>query len=161
MAQRFAVILLVEDNADDIYFMKRALRRAQVLQPVRAVRDGEEAIQYLDGSGRYGDRRRHPLPCMVLLDFKLPKKNGLEVLRWVRRHPDLADLPVLMISSSGEKKDQVDAEREGVEAYRIKSVSFEELVDLAHEIREKAEEHCRDADPCPSDAADDENPSAR
>jgi CheY-like chemotaxis protein len=152
MTPRSAVILLVDDDPNDIFLLKKALRKAEVEQPVRSVRDGEEALQYLEGSGRFGDRRRHPLPCIVLLDVKLPKKGGLEVLKWVRARPDLHDLPVLMITSSGEPSDRAEAQRHGVEAYRVKSVSFSDLVGLAQEIRERANAHCRDKQPCPSEA---------
>jgi len=156
MGQRSAVILMVEDDPNDVFFLKRAIRKAQVAQRLKVVRDGETAIQYLAGAGKFGDRRRHPLPCMVLLDFKLPKVSGLEVLRWLRSRPDLADLPVFMISSSGESSDRSDAQRAGVDAYRVKTVSIEDLVRIAHEIREKADEHCRDAEPCPAEVEEDD-----
>jgi CheY-like chemotaxis protein len=151
MTQRSAVILMVEDDADDIFFMKRSLRKAKVSQRLKVVRDGELAIQYLAGIGKYSDRRRHPLPCMILLDFKLPKTSGLDVLRWLRTQSTFSDLPVFMISSSGEPRDRSEAQRAGVDAYRVKSVSIEDLVLIAHEVREKADEHCRDADPCPAE----------
>jgi len=155
MAQRSAVILMVEDDPNDVFLLKRALHKARVQQRLRVARDGEEAIQYLQGSDRFGDRRRHPLPCMILLDFKLPKKSGLEVLHWLRARPELGDLPVFMISSSGEQRDRERAQEAGVDAYRVKSVALEDLIRIAHEIRERAEEHCRDAEPCPSEAEED------
>jgi DNA-binding response OmpR family regulator len=93
---------------------------------------------------------------MVLLDFKLPKANGLDVLRWLRGRPELADLPVFMISSSGEPSDRSEAQRAGVDAYRVKTVLIEDLVRIANEVREKADERCRDADPCPVEAEEED-----
>ncbi len=156
MAERSAVILVVEDDPNDVFFLKRALRKVQVGQRLKVVRDGETAIHYLAGSGPFSDRRRHPLPCMVLLDFKLPKASGLDVLRWLRSRRELADLPVFMISSSGEQSDRSAAQRAGVDAYRVKTVSIEDLIRVAREIREKADEHCRDADPCPVEAEEED-----
>jgi CheY-like chemotaxis protein len=155
MHARAAVILLVEDDPDDVLFLKRALQKARVRQTIRVVRDGEECVQYLKGAGRFGDRRKHPLPCLIILDLKLPKMDGLEILRWIREHDELRDLPVLMVSASGETADRAEAERNGVEAYHVKPVSFAELVRLATEIRERADDHCKNAEPCPSDIESD------
>ena len=121
MATRSAVLLLVEDDPNDVLFMTRALKKAQIRQTLRVASDGQQAIDYLEGTGIYGDRTRYPFPCLVLLDVKLPKKSGLEVLRWLRNHPEHKDLPV----------------------------GFEALVRLANEIREEADDHCRTADPAP------------
>ena len=148
MADRGAVILLVEDDPDDQLFMTRALQKAGIRQAIQVARDGEECVQYLNGAGRFGDRQRHPLPCLIILDLKLPKVSGLEILRWLRDHDGLRDLPVLMVTSSGQAADRDEAERNGVEAYRVKPVTFEELVRLAHEIRDRAEDHCDEAPPC-------------
>lgn len=137
-----AVILIVEDDPNDVFFLRRAFGRAGVRQDLRVAHDGEEAIHYLAGDGRFQDRRKFPLPCLVILDLKLPKVNGLEVLKWLRQRENLKDLPVVMVTSSDENGDQEAANRHGVEAYRVKPVSLEELVDLAHEIRAEAEDHC-------------------
>lgn len=153
-----SVILLVDDDPHDVFFLRRALQQAGVRRPLRVVRDGEEAVHYLQGFGPYADRDRHPLPCLVLLDVKLPKRSGLEVLRWLRGRPDLKDLPALMVSSSGEPRDLEEAAAYGVEAYRVKPVAFDELVRLAREIRDEADEHCRDAQPCPEGYSGDQPP---
>lgn len=136
------VILVVDDDENDILFLRRAMREAGVTQAIRVVRDGEEAVAYLSGRGEFGDREAHPLPCLIVLDLKLPKRNGLEVLHWLRGQPDLAGTPVVMVTSSSETRDQEEAERHGVEAYRIKPVSFQELIRLAREIRVEADDHC-------------------
>ena len=148
-SDRSAVILLVEDDPNDVLFLRRAFTKADVQLPMRVARDGQEAIDYLSGAGAFSDRSKFPLPCLVILDLKLPRKNGLEVLQWLRHQPDLSDLPVVMVTSSDENGDRETAEREGVEAYRVKPVSFPELLKLAGEIKLEAEEHCKDAKPCP------------
>ena len=154
MGRRGAVILVVEDDPNDVFFLKRALKEAGVEQAVKAVHDGEEAIRYLEGSGRYADRRRYPLPCLLLLDLKLPKRSGLEILRWLRRDEELRDLPVVMISSSDAPGERDAAHADGVEAYRVKPVSFTDLVLLARDLRARADAHCEDAEPCAGEAAE-------
>ena len=153
MERKGSVILMVEDDENDILLLQRALKKEGVTLPIQVVTDGLTAIEYLEGKGEYSDRQKYPLPCLVLLDLKLPRKNGLEVLSWVRRHEDLKDLPVYMLSSSGQDKDRSEAERHGVEVYRVKPVSLEELLQVAREIRVEAQEHCGSAEKCPDPAA--------
>jgi CheY-like chemotaxis protein len=145
---RSALILIVEDDPNDVLFLRRAFKAADVRQAVRVARDGQEAVDYLSGAGPFRDRDTYPLPCLVVLDLKLPKKNGLEVLQWLRHHEEFKDLPVVMVTSSEEHGDRESAGRHGVEAYRVKPVSLNALVGLAHEIRAEAEDHCKDAKPC-------------
>jgi CheY-like chemotaxis protein len=147
-SSRFAVILIVEDDANDVLFLQRALTKAGVRQSLRVARDGQEAVHYLAGDGPYRDREQFPLPCLVILDLKMPRKNGIEVLEWLRDRDDLKDMPVVMVTSSNEEGDKAQALRHGVEAYRVKPVSSEELLKLAGEIRLEAEDHCKDARPC-------------
>jgi CheY-like chemotaxis protein len=136
------VILLVDDDENDVLFLRRALRQAGVTREIRVVHDGEAAVAYLSGRGEFADREAHPLPCLIVLDLKLPKRNGLEVLHWLRGQKGLSGTPVVMVTSSGEAHDQQAAEAQGVEAYRIKPVSFQELVRLAREIRVEVDDHC-------------------
>jgi CheY-like chemotaxis protein len=110
-------ILLVEDNEDDVFLMKRALRVAGISNPLQIVEDGQAAIDYLAGAGAYADRARHPLPMIAFLDLKLPYKTGHDVLEWIRRQPHLDTLVVIVLTSSNEK---VDLER----AYTLGANSF-------------------------------------
>jgi DNA-binding response OmpR family regulator len=139
MASVPAPILIVEDDDNDVFLIERALRAAGVERPLRIARDGEEAIRYLE------DRAKNPRPCLILLDVKMPRKTGLEVLRWLRAHSDLNGMPVLMVTSSDEPRDREVAEESGIEAYYVKPVSFEEMVRVALAIKERAAERCRDA----------------
>src|SRR5438445_5134266 len=91
------LILLVEDRQDDVMLILRSFDKAGMTNPIHVVRDGEEAIAYLSGSGKYSNRDDHPLPELVLLDLKMPKLDGFEVLRWIRTHPQLSGLRVVVL----------------------------------------------------------------
>lgn len=123
-------ILLVEDNTDDALLIERAIRKANLKAPVHRVEDGEAACDYLAGTGRYADRTAHPLPTLVLLDIKLPKRSGLEVLRWLRSEPSLGRLVVVMLTSSQEHKDIDEAYARGANSYLVKPISPTEMLDL-------------------------------
>src|ERR1700687_5720454 len=99
-------ILMVEDDPNDILLTQRAFMQASLVNPLRIVRDGDEAIQELGGRGVYADRTKSPLPSLVLLDLKLPKKSGLEVLEFLRAQPSLKQTPVIVLTSSQESTDR-------------------------------------------------------
>jgi CheY-like chemotaxis protein len=120
-------ILLVEDNPVDVLLIRRAMKQAQVINPVQVVNDGDAAVQYLQGSDEFIDRSTYPLPMLVLLDLKLPRRNGFEVLQWLREQPLLRRLPVVILTSSGETPDLERAYDLGVNSYLIKPVEFEAL----------------------------------
>jgi CheY-like chemotaxis protein len=96
-------ILLVEDEEHDVLFMQIALDRAEVKNPLVVVRDGRSAIAYLAGHQGNGDRQQPPVPRLVLLDLRLPRVPGLEVLKWIRQQPSLAQLPVFVLTSSDQR----------------------------------------------------------
>src|SRR5262249_17375864 len=99
------IILLAEDNEDDVILIERAFRKAGLLSPLMVVRDGEEAISYISGFGRYSDRAQFPLPDLFLLDLKLPMRDGFEVLRWIQTQPELKKLPVIVLTQSDRIRD--------------------------------------------------------
>ena len=133
---RALMLLLVEDDRDDVLFFKRALAKRGRSFPMAVAHDGEEAIDYLAGRGLYANRELHPLPTHVLLDLKLPKKSGLEVLEWLRGHPELSRVPASILSSSAQGNDVNQARDMGIDYYWIKPVAFEDLLSLIERILE-------------------------
>ena len=127
-------ILVVEDDPDDALFLKRAFAKAGVPGFNLVLPDGQEAIAYLSGHGKYGDREAFPLPSHLLLDLKLPKVSGFEVLRWLRSSVGLRALPVAILSSSGEAADRENAQVLGIDAYYMKPSRSEDLLHLVQEI---------------------------
>jgi len=127
-------MLLVEDDPDDILLIQHAFAKASLVNPLKIVRDGEEAVKYLSGSEDYSDRSRYPLPSLVLLDLKLPRKSGLEVLQWLRQQPNLKQIPVIVLTSSKESSDVRRAYELGANSYLVKPVGFEGLLELVKSI---------------------------
>jgi len=127
-------ILLVEDNVDDVLLIKRAFEQARIEIPVFVVADGEEAIAYLSGRGKFADREKHPVPGLVLLDLKLPQIPGLQVLAWLRKQPALGRMLVIVLTSSQESIDINRAYDLGANSYLVKPVSFQALTDLIKSV---------------------------
>lgn len=130
------VVLLVEDSEDDVFFMRRAWHRAGITHELQAVSDGNQALDYLAGNGKYRDRNLFPLPCLMLLDWKLPYVMGEEVLRSVRRLPGLSGLPVLVFSTSVHPKDVDRAYKLGANGYLEKPPTDSSLAELVKLIQE-------------------------
>jgi two-component system response regulator len=127
-------ILLVEDNLDDIELTLRAFRKRRILNPVVVLRDGQEALDYLFGTGRYADREPSGVPLVILLDLKLPRVDGLEVLRRIRADERTRMQPVVMLTSSVEEEDLIASYRLGVNSYIRKPVDFEQFVEVVAQI---------------------------
>ena len=127
-------ILLVEDSADDALLIQRAFRKANLANSVQLVRDGEEAVAYLKGDPPFSDRSQFPLPVLMLLDLKLPRRSGLEVLEWVRQDGTLKRLPVVVLTSSRESVDVNRAYDLGVNSYLTKPVAFEALLEMVKSV---------------------------
>jgi CheY-like chemotaxis protein len=123
-------ILLAEDNEDDAFLLERALRKAGMPNPLRVVPDGEQAIAYLKGEGRYADRAAHPFPALVLLDIKMPRMNGLETLSVIRNDPVLRRLVVIFLTSSNQEQDINDAFDLRANSYLVKPRSAEGMVSV-------------------------------
>ena len=120
-------ILVAEDDPTDAYFFARAFKRAGLSVTLHFVRDGQEVIDYLQGEGQFADRTAHPLPQLVLLDLKMPRMDGFQVLEWVREHTAFSGLQLVIFSSSGEPKDMNRAYGLGANWYLVKPHSMEEL----------------------------------
>lgn len=121
------VLLLVEDNPDDVFLMRRALKKTGLDCPMHIVTDGRQAVDYLSGNAEYGDRSRFPLPTLVFLDLKLPYLNGFEVLKWIREDAALKTLDVFILTSSPEERDKEKASRLGAKAYLVKPPTYDTL----------------------------------
>ncbi len=122
-------ILLVEDNAQDAELTLRALDRAKVTNNIRVARDGAEALEILFGEGSEAGRKPSAAPKVILLDLKLPKVNGLEVLERIKSDPRTKMIPVVVLTSSREQNDIVESYRLGVNSYIVKPVDFERFAD--------------------------------
>jgi CheY-like chemotaxis protein len=126
-----AVILLVEDRQDDEILVLRSFDKAGIKNPIHVVREGEEAVAYLSGSGKYSNREDHPLPVLVLLDLKMPKMDGFEVLKWIRAHAQLSGLLVVVLTSSDSVRDVNLAYRLGANSFLVKPMDFNGFVELS------------------------------
>ncbi len=127
-------ILLVEDNLDDELLTLRALRKNKILNDVTVVRDGAEALDYLFGAGEYAGRDTRDMPQVVLLDLKLPKLDGLEVLRRLRADELTRRLPVVVLTSSDEEQDILDSYDLGANSYVRKPVEFHQFIDALRQL---------------------------
>jgi len=120
MTKGLPLVLSAEDEESDAIILKRAFKMANVLNPLTVVKDGQEAVDYLSGSGPYGDRQGHPMPGVVLLDLKMPRMSGFDVLAWIVKRPDLRSIPVVILSSSSSEADMRKAREMGALEYLVK-----------------------------------------
>jgi CheY-like chemotaxis protein len=126
----------MEDDDDDAWLLKRAVAKHGISNPVYVVPNGEEGIAYLAGYGRYADRAAHPVPCIIITDLNMPRKGGLEVLDWLRNHPEYRVVPTIVLTSSKAHADISKAYGFGANSYMVKpteSHNLERLVRLIHE----------------------------
>ena len=130
MAQRPMTILLAEDDPNDADLIGIALGRAGLPHTLQHVPDGEAAISYLTGQEDFANRNEFPRPDVVLLDLKMPRKDGLDVLQWLRAQGDYAGLPVIVLTSSDEPKDIKRAYELGATSYLTKSATFQNVLEL-------------------------------
>lgn len=128
------IILLVEDNPDDEELTLRALARSNILNPVVVARDGAEALEYLQGDGKYAGRDPSKTPAVVLLDLKLPKIGGLDVLARIRADERTRLVPVVILTSSREEQDLIRGYRTGANSYILKPVDFTKFVDAVRQL---------------------------
>ena len=129
-------ILLVEDDPNDVFLIQRAFRKANLANPIQVMKDGEAAVQYLSGQEPYADRDRYPLPILMLLDLKLPRRSGLEVLEWLKQQPKLKRLPVVVLTSSREHTDLNRAYDLGANSYLVKPVAFDSLLNMVQTLNQ-------------------------
>jgi CheY-like chemotaxis protein len=125
-----ALLVLIEDNPDDSELIVRALRKAKILNPVTVIEDGEKALDYLNERGAYQDRASFPLPGLFLLDLKLPRVSGFEVLQAIRANPLTRRTLVIILTSSNQESDIRTAYDLGANSYLTKPMSGDSLVEM-------------------------------
>ncbi len=123
------IIMLVEDNPGDIALTLRALKKNNIVNEVILANDGQEALDYIFGTGKYAGQEALPLPCVILLDIKLPRIDGLEVLRRIRADERTRIIPVVMLTSSKEEEDVLTSYQLGANSYIRKPVDFDKFVE--------------------------------
>ena len=129
-------ILHVEDNEDDQFFLKRACEAAGIQNVIHFLDDGQKAIDYLSCKAPYVDRQQYPIPCLVILDLKLPKVHGLDVLKWIRAHEDFKGIVVVILSSSPLRNDVDIAYDMGANSFLVKPLTSDEMTHIARLIKE-------------------------
>lgn len=129
------VILLAEDNEDHVLLTRRAFKQAGLVNPLFVVENGEEVVAYLTGEGKFANRNEYPLPTLLLLDLKMPRKDGFEVLEWIRKQPTLAGLRVVVLTTSDRILDVNRAYQLGANSFLTKPVDFRDFVQLSSAIK--------------------------
>ncbi len=128
------IALYVDDDPNDAVLLREACRKAKLNLSIEALTDGDQAIAYLSGEGKFAARDRYPWPVLMLLDLKMPRKNGFEVLTWIRSQRGLKRLPVIILTSSRHEDDIQRAYDLGANSYLVKPVGFEALVELVKTV---------------------------
>lgn len=123
-------ILIAEDDENDILILERALRKVGFTNPFHVCRDGAEVVEYLCGEGKYADRQKYPFPRILITDLKMPKMDGLQLLRWLHDHPQCNIIPRIVLSASRQPSDVQEAYKWGVNSYLVKPGSYEQLVQM-------------------------------
>ena len=126
-----ACFLLVEDSEEDILLIRRSFARGRILNPLQVVRGGEQAIAYLEGKDQFADRNQFPMPALILLDLRMPGTDGFAVLSWLKQHPELDFLRVVVLSSSDSMRDVSAAYALGAKSFLIKPLDFERFVEFS------------------------------
>lgn len=131
---RSQTILHLEDDENDVLFLRMAFKAVPVHNPLQTVHDGQEAIDYLSGAGRFADRQRYPIPLLTLLDLKTPRKTGHDVLRWIRGQPELRQMVVIMLTASGNQSDVNAAYAAGANAFLVKPAGLDKLTEMVRAL---------------------------
>jgi|ERR1051326_2973972 CheY-like chemotaxis protein len=134
-AAKSPAILLVDDNPHDVVLLRLAFRRVGIIDPIKLVKDGAEAVLYLKGEGVYSDRHAYPAPTLMLLDLKMPQTSGFDVLCWVRSQPAFAHLVVVVMTGSKQNDDVQRAYQLGANSYLVKPTKFSDLVRMTQALK--------------------------
>jgi CheY-like chemotaxis protein len=124
------LLLIIEDDPNDVLLLEKAFIKYKFPVEILSFQDGEEALAYLTGKGKFQNRKKHPFPDIILVDLKLPRVSGFEILEWVKNHPLRKVTPVIVLSSSKQKQDVLRAYQSGANSYLVKPIGFNELQKL-------------------------------
>jgi CheY-like chemotaxis protein len=130
-------VLLADDSEDDIFFARYALEQSGIAWLLHVLGDGREAVNYLSGAGEYANRKKYPLPSVLILDIKMPRLNGFQVLAWARSQPKFRALPIIVLSTSALESDVAQAQQLGATAFKTKPAGLQNVVTLFQEIHER------------------------
>jgi len=130
-----SIILLVEDNPDDVMLVQYAFDKAGILNPLEVVADGDAAVDYIGRTGTYAGREGQPLPDLILLDLKLPRRSGFEVLSFVRQHEPTRHTPVVVLTSSDQEADIRRSYERGANSFLVKPIGRDGLIDMARALK--------------------------
>jgi CheY-like chemotaxis protein len=130
--QKDRPVLIAEDEPNDAFLLETALKRIPIPTKFHMVQDGQEVIDYLSGQGRFSNRSEFLFPSILFLDLKMPRMNGLEVLKWIKSHPETKVIPTIIFSSSALERDVWESYELGANSYLVKPTSFEELARRMH-----------------------------
>ncbi|NMG21341.1 response regulator [Brasilonema bromeliae] len=131
MGEKSKTILLVEDNPDVGFLIQSLFHDANLPVSFQVIKNGQEAVDYLSGKEPYVNRENYPLPVIILTNINMPHMSGFELLAWVKQHPQLKNLPVVLMSTYDDPKHLIQAASLGAYSYFIKTSSFDDLVDIA------------------------------
>ena len=153
MTPKSPTLLLVEDSPDDVFFFRHALKKSGLNVSVQVVSNGQRALDYFAGVGRYSDRDSFPLPAIVFLDLKMPLLGGFDVLAWMKQQPGLSKIPVIILTGSSEQRDKARACELGAQDYCVKPLVSDKLRDLVVLLPSaavsQASPGCRELSPSP------------
>jgi CheY-like chemotaxis protein len=127
-------VLVADDDANDVFFLRRAFQKAGISCAVLDVPDGEKAINYLSGSDGFGDRLQFPLPSLLFLDLKMPKVSGFEVLEWLQKHDRVLKTKIVVLSSSNLPSDMQKARMLGAHDYRVKPSDIDDMITMVKDV---------------------------
>ena len=151
---RSCTILIVDDDENDIFFVKRAFSEINVHCTFHVMKNGQECVDYLAGIGDYSDRGLYPLPMMILMDLKMPIMDGFQVLAWLRARPGIKVIPTIVFSSSDIASDITRAYELGANSFMTKSVTYDGLLLKLQTLSQYWLEHCKHPQVADGDGAD-------
>lgn len=128
------IVLVADDDANDVFFLRRAFQKAGLACPIVDVPDGEKAINYLSGSDGFSDRSQFPVPSLLFLDLKMPKVSGFEVLEWLQKNDGLTKLRIVVLSSSNLPSDMQKARLLGAHDYRVKPADIDDMIAMVKDV---------------------------